>query len=131
MGLDVSHDAFHGAYSAFNRFRKAVAESMGGSYPPHDDKSLDPEMWYWGTGANIAHHPGLFVFFNHSDCDGAIHWKDCFHVALEVEALLPELDAMVVCGGHIEAQGGYGAVARKFILGCRAAFDAKEDLVFA
>lgn len=37
MGLDVSHDAFHGAYSAFNRLRQAVAWAAGGSFPPHTE----------------------------------------------------------------------------------------------
>ena len=35
MGLDVSHDAFHGAYSAFNRLRQFVCAATGGSFPPH------------------------------------------------------------------------------------------------
>lgn len=29
MGLDTSHDAWHGAYSAFTRFRHALAEAAG------------------------------------------------------------------------------------------------------
>lgn len=35
MGLDTSHDAFHGAYSAFNRLRQEVSRARGGSFPPH------------------------------------------------------------------------------------------------
>lgn len=35
MGLDISHDAFHGAYSAFNSLRQEVAHAVGGSYGPH------------------------------------------------------------------------------------------------
>jgi len=35
MGLDTTHDAFHGAYSAFNRFRQIVCRAIGGSFPPH------------------------------------------------------------------------------------------------
>ena len=72
MGLDISHDAWHGAYSAFNRFRQKVAQAMGGSYPPHYiydkigyrlyegadpdlpiiNKELDGNTWYWGDGFN-------------------------------------------------------------------------------
>ena len=29
MGLDTTHDCFHGAYSAFSRWRNAVAEAAG------------------------------------------------------------------------------------------------------
>jgi hypothetical protein len=46
MGLDCSHDAFHGAYSAFNSFRKFICKAIGGSFPPHEDKTLDGDSWY-------------------------------------------------------------------------------------
>ncbi len=29
MGLDTSHDCWHGAYSAFGRWRRAIAEAAG------------------------------------------------------------------------------------------------------
>lgn len=38
MGLDCSHGAFHGAYSAFNRFRQFICAVIGGSFPPHTQK---------------------------------------------------------------------------------------------
>ena len=82
MGLDVSHDAFSGAYSSFNRFRQAIAKAMGGSYPPHeketddDGKPLDRDMWYWGSGFSRATHPGLYCLLSHSDCDGEISRED-------------------------------------------------------
>lgn len=136
MGLDVSHDAFSGAYSSFNRFRQAVAKAMGGSFPPHekdvheDGTKLEPEMWYWGEGYTQSTHPGLSVFLGHSDCDGEIAPADCIKVASELEALLPQLDAMGIGAGHIERGGGYGAVARRFIAGCKDAAESGEPLVF-
>jgi len=137
MGLDVSHDAFSGAYSAFNRFRGAVAEAMGGSFPPHkpgarDDegKPMDPRMWYWGDGYTAETHPGLMVFLAHEDCDGEISPEDCVKVADELEMLLPKLAAAGLGLGHIERAGGYAAVAEKFIAGCRCAAAENEPLVF-
>jgi hypothetical protein len=136
MGLDVSHDAFSGAYSSFNRFRQAVAKAMGGSFPPHeteyheDGDNLEPDMWYWGTDYGPETHPGLSVFLSHSDCDGEISSDDCVKVANEIEALLPKLEAMGIGSGHIERDGGYGAVARKFIAGCKDAAESGEPLVF-
>ncbi len=119
MGLAISHGAFHGAYSAFNRFRKDVAASFGGSYPRHDvrDKSLNDDRWYWNidihadNGYSNATHPGLAVFFNHSDC--------------EMESLLPKLDALPVC-----LFDGIGDTARTFIAGCRLAASLNEPLEF-
>ena len=134
MGLDVSHDAFHGAYSAFNRFRKSICRAMGGSFPPHDteyhedgDKLL-PRLWYWGHGYGPETHPGLEVLLSHSDCDGVISPADCVAVADDLEALLPHITGHG--SGHIADQGGYAEVTRKFIDGCRLAAAKGEDLVF-
>jgi hypothetical protein len=129
MGLDCSHDAFHGAYSAFNRLRQEVARVIGGSYPPHKDKELDPDQWYWGDGYGEETHPGLYEFFCHSDCDGYITPEMCVFVANELEALLP-LSENDSCG-HIERDGGYNAVLRRFIAGCRLSASANEPLEFS
>jgi hypothetical protein len=130
MGLDVSHGAFHGAYSAFNRFRQAVAQAMGGSFPPHSNPDMETESWYWGDGYSVGTHPGLAEFMRHSDCDGDISPTMCAKVADDLEALLPAIDGMGSGGGHIERNGGYGEVARRFIAGCREAAAAGETLEF-
>jgi len=132
VGLDISHDAFHGSYGAFNRFRQAVARAIGGSYPPHDPAAkwpLDPDQWYWWAGEEDQNprgfgdrtHPGLYEFFMHSDCDGEIGPRVCMFLADELEAILPEIAAQGDGGGHLAAAGGLGAVTEQFIRGCRAA----------
>ncbi len=135
MGLDCSHDAFHGAYSSFNRFRQAVAKATGGSFPPHavdeiDGEKLDPEYWYWGDDYKVGTHPGLNAFLAHSDCDGKIGPFICAKLAKELEALLPEIDKQGMGGGHIESAGGYGSVTRRFISGCMLAAENNEPLEF-
>lgn len=133
MGLDCSHDAFHGAYSAFSRLRVFIAKAIGGSYPPHEDKSLEPEMWYYGDGYNSESHPGLFEFFSHSDCDGEITPEMCVHVANELEAILPMLEKLEttnIAYGHLTRYGGYVGTTRQFIQGCRSAAEANEPLLF-
>ena len=140
MGLDCSRGAFSGAYSAFNRFRQAVAKAMGGSFPPHDDRPLDPDgepfvpdcdTWYWGDDHGEDTHPGLAVFLLHSDCDGNISPSDCALVADEIEALLPALEPMGSGSGHVSRDGGYVKVAKRFINGCRLAAKHGEPLTFA
>jgi hypothetical protein len=131
MGLDCSHDAFHGAYSAFNRLRQAVAKAAGGSYPPHDDPKLSPSDWYWDDKYTVTTHPGLYAFLVHSDCDGEIQPDVCAMVACDLEPLLPAIAAQGSGGGHLENQGGYGAVLQKFIDGCKRAHECGEALVFA
>lgn len=139
MGLDCSHDAFHGAYGAFSRFRQAVCYVIGGSYPPHnkhnnflwnEEVQPDENIWYWGKGYSQETHPGLYLFLCHSDCDGEISPKDCLLVAKDLEALVPRLDKLGTGSGHIAHYGGYGNVCRKFIEGCRLAASKEEPLYF-
>ena len=149
MGLDCSHDALHGAYSAFNRLRQAVAEAMGGSYPPHwmytedghlvEDSNgrvvyrtdLDEERWYWGEDYSEFTHPGLAEFMGHSDCDGEILPAMCTRVADDLETLLPRIEALGWPEhGHIKARGGFSEVTKAFISGCRKAAANNEPLKF-
>ena len=150
MGLECSHDAFHGAYSAFNTLRQAVCHAMGGSCPPHikrDEKfnlvrDENGEI-IWLRDLNdfsfsIADefedkekYAGLWVFLTHSDCDGEISPEMCKRVADELEKfILPKLKHYGEAPGHIGYQGGYAKVLKKFIKGCRKAHQAGEPLEF-
>lgn len=152
MGLDCSHDAFHGAYSAFNRLRQFVCAATGpdGSYPPHyvygpggsvqeghngtllRKPGLDEDMWYIGDDFDRETHAGLWEFLTHSDCDGEIAPDMCAKVADDLEALLPAMEALgwAEHGGHIERGGGYVATVKRFIAGCRDAAAKGEPLLF-
>ena len=151
MGLDCSHDAFHGAYSAFNRLRQAVCKAIGGSYPPHwiyspkgeilyffsgmpaTREDLDPDLFYWDDEGdyNPDSHPGLFEFLRHSDCDGEISPTMADKVAGDLEEILPRVkDLGWESAGHIKARGGFVEVLRKFIDGCRRASQSEEPIIF-
>lgn len=150
MGLDCSHDAFHGAYSAFNRFRQCVAAATDGSFPDHyvygpggiltDDPEtglakrrtdLKPGWWYWGDHYTKATHPGLYEFLCHPDCEGSITPTLCRALANELEALLPKIEALGwQDSGHIGGAGGYVAVTKRFIAGCRSAASKRQRLLF-
>ncbi|MBP2303440.1 hypothetical protein [Azospirillum picis] len=76
-------------------------------------------------------HPGLYEFFTHSDCDGAIGLNMCRKVADELETLLPDIESVAPPDtGHIPRAGGYVEVTKRFIARCRAAADAGEPLTF-
>jgi hypothetical protein len=149
MGLDISHDAFSGAYSAFNRLRAEVCRAIGGSWPPHfkygvdgrailngdgmptTDESLDPESWYCDEEYTREAWPGLYEFLCHSDCDGEIEPDMCVKVADDLERIIPLVEALgSTAFGHIEAQGGYVEVLRKLVVGCRLAAEQNEPLLF-
>lgn len=126
MGLDTSHGAFSGAYSAFDRFRAAVAKAAGVHWPRGFDNDYDigfPEGFK-------KSNPGLYEFFRHSDCDGYIAPKTCASLAAEMEALLPKLDEQDGAWGHIARAGGFSEVAKQFIRGCREAARKKQKLEF-
>lgn len=140
MGLDCTHGAFNGAYSAFNRLRQAVCKAAGGRYPFFSDAdrayletigtyAVDNGRWYVPDEIIIEAWPGLYVFLSHSDCDGEISPEDCRKVALDLERLLDKVSDEPA-GGHLDAAGGYKACVRKFIAGCRLAAAHGEALEF-
>jgi hypothetical protein len=134
MGLDISYDTFHGAYSAFNRFRKCIATVTGGSYPPHDDKTLDNNYIYYNDEIEDFKDWGLCALLEHSDCDGEIDYLTCEKIANELESLLPKIEDYQnehgLGGGHIEREGGFVGVTKQFILGCREAVKDKQPIIF-
>lgn len=119
MGLDTSHDCWHGAYSAFSRFRRKIAEVAG--YGPMDD--------YRGFGGDKEwpDNDPLVGLLDHSDCDGSIPAKDCSAIADRLESLLPALERAGDGGGHV---GLYSDAAKQFIKGLRKAAKANEDVEF-
>ena len=153
MGLRCSHDAFYGAYSAFNRFRQELAFAAGGSYPTHYkrnedgsfvkkkdslgnemiviDRDMDEKLWYADEIYLKGNHMGLVELFNHSDCDGEISPEMCLKVANDLEILLPIVKKLgTPDSGHIGKLGGYYETTKKFIRGCRLAHENNEPLEF-
>ena len=138
MGLDTSHDCWHGAYSAFTRWRNKLAEVAGYEIAKVDTGDMGmqntilidwghivPEnlMGDWDT---IPADP-LILLIAHSDCDGFIHAEHAGPLAdrlAELLPLLPDEDG----GGHI---GRWRDKTQRFIDGLRSAAEAGEDVEFA
>lgn len=68
----------------------------------------------------------LHKLLYHSDCDGEIAWQDCGPIADALQELLPKFPNSDA-GGHI---GFWRDKTSEFIVGCRRAFEAKENLIF-
>lgn len=149
MGLSCSHNAFYGAYSAFNRLRQFVCAATGGSFPSHfvygptgdvlmderglprRDLTLQEDYFACGEDYPRDEWPGLYAFLEHSDCDGEISPEMCVKVADDLERLMPKMETLGwTSHGHIARDGGFLEVVRKFIAGCRAAAEANEPLEF-
>jgi hypothetical protein len=154
MGLDTTHDAWHGAYSAFMRWRTEIAKVAG--LPPLDlmegfyggqqrraGGSMIPTFYIGPNTDELTRNcitrldaqlpikwealrpSPLHELLFHSDCDGEIPAESCGPIADALEELLPKLEGDL--GGHI---GDVRAKTQKFIDGCRRAAAAGEPLGF-
>jgi len=142
MGLDTTHDCWHGAYSAFTRWRNKLAEvagyevveityKNGGFSIPHEMPLVDyihadvdgnPVNGDW---VNEPSDP-LMVLICHSDCDGHIKPKQARALSLRLKELLPLLpdeDA----GGHI---GMWKEKTQQFIDGLELAVKKRQTVRF-
>jgi hypothetical protein len=146
MGLDTSHNAWHGAYSAFMRWREKIAQVAG--LPPlglmegffEKGNYTDPFKDYaqnWPTLAEAFYEScpikwdclkpdPIHKLLHHSDCDGEIAAEDCGPIADSLERLIPLLP-QGEGGGHI---GNWRDKTQQFVTGLRAAAAAGEPLHF-
>jgi len=139
MGLDVSHDCWSGAYSAFMRWRAKLAEVAG--MPPLDmmEGFYDENATYCLAGVPDRFRQGLpirwdclkpkpiHILLRHSDCEGYIDVKDCFKIAEALRSLMPLLPDGEE-RGHI---GNWRMKTQKFIDGLLVAIAANERVRFA
>lgn len=87
MGLDTSHDCWHGPYSSFMQWREELAKAAGMPPLQQMDGFIDGEGIKWESLAPDVIH----VLLNHSDCDGFIERADCKPLADRLKELLPLL----------------------------------------
>lgn len=119
MGLDTSHDAWHGSYGSFNNFRRELAKAAGITL---DDMYGFNGNIQWDT---LEPRP-LHILLNHSDCDGEIPWEVCKDLADDLTTLLDKLpDA-----NQSEFYPRSKEKAEQFIKGCLLAFKNKENIDF-
>jgi len=117
MGLDTSHNAWHGPYSSFNLWRTLICKKAGLGY-------LRNYIGFGGEKQWDENHP-LIPLLNHSDCDGEIKWKDCKGIADALTEILPKLELE---DWYIE--DWYIGKTKDFINGCMEAYNAQENIDF-
>ena len=137
MGLDVSHDCWSGAYSAFNRWRTELARVAGYAIIREMGAGDQPDLeWdrfalanYQGEWADAPELPSdaLVYLLAHSDCDGVIHPPQATALAGRLRELLSLLDASQG-SGHIRPH--VRGVTERFIAGLEAAAARGEDVEF-
>lgn len=134
MGLDTTHDCWHGPYSSFGRWRAAVAAAagiatyegrLGLSYWHESFNELrDAQGGLYGDWVTPPEDP-LMVLLCHSDCEGRIPHELAAGLADRLEGLLP---------GIVEDRSWPTGYMRQhtldFIAGLRAAATKGEDVEF-
>jgi len=143
MGLDTSHNAWHGAYSAFMRWRREVAKAAGlppldlmeGFYIPTTESRTNPTFFVGGKGMDdwrikmleeslpiswgILKPDPLHELLCHSDCDGQIAPENCGPIADSLERLIPKMPTPDMKD-----------VTKAFVDGLRLAAQKGEPLAF-
>jgi hypothetical protein len=132
MGLDCSHDCFHGAYSSFNRWRNEIARIAGYEFEEYDGIQAPVLDWDNLTQKNVEGEwdktpdEPLLVLFAHSDCDGVIHPEQAKALADRLDAVKHKLPKKKDWG-HI---GSWQETTQKFIDGLLLAAENGEDVEF-
>ena len=116
MGLDTSHNCWHGPYSSFMSFRKELAKVA-------NIPDLDSMDGFGGTFPWDELRPDIIhVLLNHSDCDGQIDAVYCLPPALRLEELAPSLLDYGPVSHRVQA--------KRFATGLRLAAERGESVEF-
>jgi hypothetical protein len=123
MGLDTTHDCWHGAYSSFMKWRKALCRAAGrgdllsyvgfGGDRAWPDPSIEP----------------LVHLLNHSDCEGYLEVEQLMPIADRLDELQPELRD-IDNTDHCNGPWSHAEKARAFAAGCRLAASLGERVEF-
>ncbi len=119
MGLDTTHDCWHGGYHSFMRWRTKLCEVAGYGLITYYEGFGGKKPW--------PKDDVLVVLLNHSDCDGEIEAEYCKPLADRLTELLPALEKAGDGGGHI---GFYAEKTKIFISGLLDAHENKENVKF-
>jgi hypothetical protein len=116
MGLDTTHGCWHGAYSSFNQWRRAICKAAGyGDLMERDGFGSPYTPWPDGDV--------LVALLNHSDCDGDLPWEICGELADRLESLVPAMRLA-------DLDGYLGHKTTAFIEGLRVAYSLRENVEF-
>ena len=139
MGLDTTHDCWHGGYGSFSIFREVLARAAGwpqdgdDSYPASGGSRINwdslPAGWLMGEGWEAVPEDPLIILAAHSDCDGSLPVFALSPLADRLEELRPK-----VYDATMEYAPAWADVmperVDQFVKGLRAAAAAGEPVEF-
>lgn len=119
MGLDTTHDAWHGPYSFFNNFRKDIAAQIG--------INLDDCIGFGGNctiDLSKIDHP-IITLLGHSNCDGEITVEECRKTIIGIDQILDNLDKDLIKNHEF-----FMTDLLQFKKGCEKAIKQNEPIEF-
>lgn len=135
MGLDTTHDCFHGPYSQFMQWRewlnyfvmreRAKNGDVNANEVSHLGVTREALMRAWNEGLYDDQSVPINVLMAHSDCDGEITADMCAPLADALQALADQ---------YMPPRGTYDAMrpaTDRFIKGLRLAASRNEPVTFA
>jgi len=123
MGLDTSHNCWHGAYSSFNSFRIKLAKEIGIELYEMEGFTSNGKPW-----SEVDH--GIVPLLFHSDCDGVLTVEECKRVAEGLTQIIDKLPDPVYPNDVHEKHYGLRGRAIQFRDGCLKAIKKNEPVTF-
>lgn len=118
MGLDTSHNCWHGSYSSFNQFRYSLGRQIG--------VNLDEYIGYGEGGTkyltDIKHE--LYPFFMHSDCEGELTVEESKQIVIGLNKVLENFNE------NLELSYNFKNKIIQFRDGCLDAISKNEIIDF-
>lgn len=118
MGLDTTHNCWHGPYSSFSKFRQLLAEEIG--------INLNDYLGYGRGGtkdlSTIKHD--IEPLLNHSDCDGILTVEQCKQIVRGLNNILENLSE------KNQSFQGFKEDITQFRDGCELAIEEDEPVEF-
>lgn len=121
MGLDTSHNCYHGSYSGFNNFRYWLASKI--------NINLDEYEGYRGSGTkdlDTLIDIDIYPLLIHSDCEGILTVDESKQIVKGLYEILEKLDDNDIT--FIETY--YKSDLIDFIDGCNDAISKNENIEF-
>lgn len=113
MGLDTTHNAWHGPYSSFNRWREKLAKKV----------NIDLRSMIGFGGYNVwDESKNYYPLLYHSDCDGELTVDECKKTVEFLESIVNEFQP--------DPEWGTKEDILQFIKGCKDAISKNESIKF-
>jgi hypothetical protein len=121
MGLDTSHNCWHGSYSSFSEWRHHLGTLANIPYKVETLKTPWFKHEYYVPDTKTPSTDPIMILLNHSDCDGVIKVDQLNPLKDRLEELLLLIDPL---------HDYFIAKTKAFIKGLEEAINQNEEVEF-